>query len=277
MSTLYFSGIEKAATAQVLAEVGAAGMMNRLQYSESLMAACDDCHLQNLVMDCGSFTRPLTPEEIVDYSLLIQRLGDRFIWYANPDVIGNQEQSYINYRYLLSLLPEGLHDRVLYIYQYGADLSYLYQALEQHQRIGIGGLVPLIQSDRIKALHVIVQLADIIARYGVTPHFFGLSTLSIIDALHNHLSDYSVDSTTWLAGSRYGLLINSRGQQHAARELGYDFDRDSILKQNIRTMRKWVEGPVKTKQQQISATLQLSLDLFTSVERPQPTVVKESA
>jgi hypothetical protein len=261
MSTLYFSGIEKAATAQVLGELGAAGMMNRLQYSDTLMQACEQ--IVDLVMDCGSFTKPLTPDDIVAYAHLIIKLGNRFCWYANADVIGNQEQSLVNYHFLLSLLPAELHSGVLYIYQYGSDLKYLYDALEQHQRIGIGGLVPLIQADRIKALYCIVELAQIIAQYNVVPHFFGLSTFSIIHELHNHLPDFTVDSTTWLTGARYGLLINSRGQQTSASEMGYDFDTRAILSQNVRTMRRWVEGePIKPKKH--TAMLQLSLDLFAT-------------
>jgi hypothetical protein len=232
-------------------------MINRLQYSDDLMQACQD--IVDLVMDCGSFTKPLTSDEIVEYALLIIKLGHRITWYANADVIGNQEQSLKNYKFLLSLLPVDLKPKVLYIYQYGADLSYLYEALEQHQRIGIGGLVPLIQSNRLKALHAIVDLARIIAEYNVVPHFLGLSAISIIKELHNHLPNFTVDSTTWLAGAKYGLLINKRGQQHSAKELGYDFDTHSILLQNVRTMRRWMEPP---QSKNLHPTLQLSLDLF---------------
>lgn len=263
MSTLYFSGIEKAATAQVLGDLGAAGMMSRLQYSDALMQACEQ--IVDLVMDCGSFTKPLTQDDIVAYASLIIKLGNRCTWYANADVIGCQEQSLVNYHVLLSLLPVELQCKVLYIYQYGSDLHYLYDALEQHQRIGIGGLVPLIQADRVKALYAIIELAQIVARYNVVPHFFGLSTFSIIHELHNYLPDFSVDSTTWLAGARYGLLINSRGQQCSASEMGYDFDTRAILSQNVRTMRRWVEGePIKLKKH--AAMLQLSLDLHMAKE-----------
>jgi len=240
MSTFYFSGIEKRATAEALGKADAAGMLNRLQYSDNLMAVCTAFNLR-LVMDCGSYSAPMSRSDIEAYAALIIKLGTLVVWYAMPDEIGNQEKSNENYAYLLSLLPEHLHERVLWIYQYGADLEYLLEGLQTHQRIGIGGLVPLIQADRIKAYHVILGLAEIIRQYDAVPHFFGLSTVSIISALHQYLPDFSVDSTTWLAGARYGLLISRNGQQHSASQLGFDFDRESILQQNIRTMRRWVE------------------------------------
>jgi len=275
MSTFYFSGIEKAATAKVLGEMQATGMMSRLQYSDDLMQVCNDLNLV-LVMDSGAFTRPLTRAEIRAYALLIIKLGARCLWYANADVRGDQVQSHANYQHLLSLLPEELHSRVLYIYQYGADLRYLYEACAQYQRIGIGGLVPLLQSqDSAKAFQVIVQLAHIIANYPAVPHFFGLSTVSIIHALHDILPDFSVDSTTWLAGSRFGRLINNRGKQQSASELGYDFDQEAILKQNVRTMRKWVEGPTQAKK--AVAMLQMSLDLSNAQEGIIHEIVRDSA
>ena len=89
------------------------------------------------------------------------------------------------------------------------------------------------------------------------------------------LPDFSVDSTTWLAGSRFGRLINNRGKQQSASELGYDFDQEAILKQNVRTMRKWVEGPTQAKK--AVAMLQMSLDLSNAQEGIIHEIVRDSA
>ena len=59
-STLYFSGIEKAATANVLVQQHAAGMMSQLQYSPELLFACHDIRI---VMDSGAYSQQLTHQK----------------------------------------------------------------------------------------------------------------------------------------------------------------------------------------------------------------------
>jgi hypothetical protein len=239
--TFFFSGIEKAATADALAHEGAAGMISRLQYSANLMEACGSIPL---VMDCGAFTRPLSRQDIEQYAKLIVLLGDRCEWYAAPDKIGDQHQSNENYTFLLSLLPIELHHRVLWIYQQSAPVKSLLQGLEQHSRIGIGGLVPLLE-DRDRAYHIIAGLANIVSAYPVQPHYFGVTSCAIIKMLASVHEDFSVDSTTWLIGAKYGRVVNSAGQQRPACDGGFDWPKDALLRQNIRTMRKWVECPEK--------------------------------
>jgi len=236
--TLYFSGIEKRATAQVLVQEKASGMMSQLLYNPALLVACGDIEL---VMDSGAYTKELNRQDIERYAALIIKLGVRCTWYAAPDVIGSQEKSNRNYDFLLSLLPEHLHTRILWIYQQSADRRYLYAGLEQHARLGVGGLVPLLE-DRQRAYHLIANIAGVIREAGRVPHYFGISSHTIVSMLHHYHERFTVDSTTWLAGGRYGVLINKKGQQRSASEGGYDFETREILAQNVRTMRKWVEG-----------------------------------
>lgn len=242
MKTYYFGGIEKQATAQILQSQHAAGMMSQLLYSPALMEACDGL---TLVMDSGAYSKELTEEDIAAYASLIIQLDDRCIWYANADCIGDQEKTNRNYDYLLSLLPERLHSRILWIYQYGADLEYLYQGLRTYERIGLGGLVPLLKmSDKTLAYQAIIRLAGIVQQRA-EPHYFGLSIPGIIEPLHGFHKCFSVDSTTWLVGGKFGLLVNREGKQRPASDGGYNFSTAAILEQNVRTMRQWVERPVK--------------------------------
>lgn len=139
MSRFYFSGIEKVATAEAIVKCNAAGMTSQILYSDNLIAACGD---MPLVLDSSAYSIDLSKEEIERYARLICNLGERCIWYANADKIGDQAKSNENYAYLLSLLPPSLHDRILWIYQYGSDMSHLYEGLRQHKRIGIGGVSP---------------------------------------------------------------------------------------------------------------------------------------
>lgn len=267
-NTFFFSGIEKTATAKVLGYEQAAGMISRLEYSENLMSACDLYNVFPLTMDCGSFTSPLTDEDIQEYARLIIKYYHRILWFAMPDFIGDQVRSHRNYLYLLSLLPEEMHGKVLYIYQYGAPLEYLHAALYEHLRIGIGGLVPLLTGDRDRAYHVIMNLAHIIAAKNVEPHYFGLSIKSILtDLCHVHQS-FSADSTTWLAAGRYGLLINDQGKQIPISSIGtqYNFSTSICLAQNVNTMRRWIEDvKISPKRKQKKLTVQMPLDLFQIV------------
>lgn len=236
MSTFYFGGIEKRVTAQILGQEKAAGMMSWLQYSPTLMSACIESKL-SLVIDSGAYSIFLTESDIERYAALIILLGESVIWYAAPDCIGDQKKSNENYVHLLSLLPESLHSRILWIYQYGSDLKYLYKGLEQHRRIGVGGLVPLFQrNDRSVARQAVISLARVIGYFDCVPHYFGLSIPDVLADLHQYHEDFSVDSSTWLIGAKYGRLINNRGQQRPACEGGYDFSKEAILSQNIRTM-----------------------------------------
>lgn len=238
----YFSGIEKAATAQILVKEAASGMMSQLLYRESLIAACQDI---TLVMDSGAYTKALTKADIEAYAAIISRLGKRCVWYANADKIGDQEQSNQNYAYLCSLLPEHLRARILWIYQVSAPISYLHQALLQHQRIGIGGLVPLFQSpDRTLAYRKLREIAALIAKTDVLPHYFGVSIPQAVQELHGYHRAFTVDSTTWLIGGKYGLLVDRGGKQRPQKELGYDFTTEELLRQNVRTIKKWMETPV---------------------------------
>lgn len=245
-STLYFSGIEKAATANVLVQQHAAGMISQLQYSPELLLACHDI---KLVMDSGAYSRVLTHKDIERYARIIITLGDRCEWYTSPDCIGDQAQSEKNYCYLLSLLPHELHHKILWVYQYSAgDMSLLDQTLDHFPRIGIGGLKPLFEkcpSD--VACQKVAVLAQRIARTSrCIPHYFAVTRLCMIERLAAIHEEYTVDSTTWLVGSKYGMRINARGQQVPARGSGNDCSSEELLAQNVRTMRKWVEcAPVQ--------------------------------
>lgn len=244
-SDFYFSGIEKFATAQVLVKESASGMMSQLLYRDNLIAACKNIPL---VMDSGAFTKDLTRKDIDTYAKIISRLGKRCIWYSNADKIGDQEQSNLNYAYLLSLLPEHLHGRILWVYQVSAPLSYLHQALLQHRRIGIGGLVPLFEKpDKTLAYQKLRKVAAIIAKTDVLPHYFGLSSLEAIQELHTYHRAFTTDSTTWLVGGKYGALVASNGKQNSTSEKGYKLDTEWMLRQNIRVIREWMEPPLRRK------------------------------
>jgi hypothetical protein len=262
MSTLYFSGMDRPSFLQILHKEQAAGMVMRFVLTERMIETLRDCHLR-MVMDSGAFVKDLTQEDIESYARMVILHADLFEWFANCDKIGDQEQSNANYAYLLSLLPEALHHKVLWIYQYGSPLEYLDEALATRKRIGIGGLVPVLKQDAARAHRLIADLARHVASAGVSAHYFGASSLDVIKRLHEHHEDFSVDSTTWLVGARNRELINREGKRFPSTLAGCDFSTEECLAQNVRTMRRWVEGePIKPKKH--TAMLQMSLDLFAT-------------
>lgn len=243
MATLYFGGIEKKATADILMnmKMSASGMMSQFQYSQQLLS---DCGTIPMAMDSGAFSKVLTRQDIEKYAALIMANAARFEWFANADVIGDQAKSNENYTFLLSLLPRYLHESVLWIYQQSADRRYLYEGLNQHVRIGVGGLVPLCEeNDKQYARGILQELASLISQYRVFPHYFGLSSVDLIKMLHDYHPDFSIDSTTWLVGAKYGRAINDKGQQVTANAGGLNFSKEEILMQNVRTMSKWIVRP----------------------------------
>jgi hypothetical protein len=240
MSTFFFSGVNRRGLVYLLRGVQAAAMVSFLDCSRSVRWALEDMSL-DFAVDSGSYTKPLLPHEIRQYAAFIEQMEGRAAWYAAPDVMSNQEASNENYRYLLSLLPRYQHQYVLWVYQYGSDMAYLREGLREHERIGIGGLVPLITGNPQQAKSAILSIAKIIKEHHVTPHYFGLGSASIIKALRDIHEDFSCDSTTWLLGGKYGIAIDSWGQQRPANEgTGYNWDKDAILRQNARTMQKWI-------------------------------------
>jgi hypothetical protein len=246
----------------ILHKEQAAGMVMRFVLTERMIETLRALRLR-MVMDSGAFVKDLTHEDIESYAQMIIQYADLFEWFANCDKIGDQEQSNANYAYLLSLLPEALHHKVLWIYQYGSPLHYLDEALATHKRIGIGGLVPVLKQDAARAHRLIVDLAMRIAGTGVIPHYLGSSSLEVIKKLHEYHEDFSVDSTTWLVGARNRELINREGKRFPSTLAGCDFSTEECLAQNVRTMRRWVEGePIKPKKH--TAMLQMSLDLFAT-------------
>lgn len=238
MSNIFFGGIEKKATAEILIKEKVSGMMSWLEYSPALLESCDTLPL---VFDCGAYSLLLSARDIEQYAQFIVSIGNRGIWYASPDCIGNQQKSNENRVYLLSLLPSFLHNRILYIYQYGSDLKYLYKGLEEHKRIGIGGLVPLFKkNDRSVAYQKLLTVVKIICQFDCDcePHYFGMGGLDVIRMFQRYHSSFTVDCTTWLLSAVNGKQINWKGQQCKVKK-----SKEDILVENIRTMQNWMDKP----------------------------------
>lgn len=236
---MYLSGLEKVKTVQLLSRIpDAAGMMSYWEYSPNLFAACAE--IRRMVMDSGAFSRPLGRKDIERYAGVIATLGDRCEWYANADVLGDQGQSNENYRFLLSLIPEGLHSRVLWVYQASAPLRDLEEGLERFPRLGIGGLVKLLErgrgGDQLQAI------AERVAAWDREAHYFGVGQMEHLQRLARVHQDgrFSADSSTWLVGMKYRRLIRKSGHQIDSEKTEYELTPEEMSLSNARVMRAWV-------------------------------------
>lgn len=266
MSTFYPSGIDRPEFARIAARKAGAGMINRFQLTDSILQMCRQYPDARWFVDSGAFTKVLTQVDIASYAQLIIDLADLIEVFAAPDVIGNQAQSNQNYTYLLSLLPEHLHSKVLWIYQYGADTRYLQEALAIHVRIGIGGLVPLLDADYERGSACILALTSVIAKAGVQPHYFGIGSLELIQKLQAAHPRFTIDNSTWIQAAKNGTCINYQGKRIPKSDLmrifGVNFDIDECLAQNVQTMNDWLT-PMQQPKRRKKDKGQMSLDLFS--------------
>lgn len=265
MSTFFPSGIDRPEFARIAARKANAGMINRFMLTDGILAMCHQYPTAHWFIDSGAFTKELTQADIASYAEMIIQYADVIELFAAPDKIGDQVQSNKNYAYLLSLLPVDLHPKVLWIYQYGANSSYLVEALTNHQRIGIGGLVPLLNADYDRGSECILALASVIAEAGVVPHYFGIGSLDLVKKLKTIHPAFTIDNSTWIQAAKNGTCINHLGKRVPKSDLmrifGVNFGIDECLAQNVQTMNAWLEPLPKPKRRKEDKN-QMAFDLF---------------
>lgn len=145
--------------------------------------------------DSGAFTAFMKKETInIDsYVKWLHANKHLFEVYANLDVIGDEVATGRNQDILES---NGLTP--LPVYHITADLKYLDQLLERYRYIAIGGLVPYL-SRKAKCMPKLIACFKR-AKGRAVFHGFGVTNWYVMRVL----PWYSVDSTSWIAGARFG-------------------------------------------------------------------------
>lgn len=154
-------------------------------------------HRPDFFADSGAFTAFMkhTPINLDEYAAWLHANKHRFEVYSNLDVIGDETATTANQNALEAM---GLHP--LPVYHITADLRYLDALLERYSYIAIGGLVPYLSRPNT----VIPKLIQCFkrAKGRAVFHGFGVSNWYLLKTL----PWYSVDSTSWIAGVRFGGL-----------------------------------------------------------------------
>lgn len=150
----------------------------------------------NVFIDSGGFTATSMGAQINidEYCTYLLHNGSHFDCYANLDVIGNQVLTRRNQRVMedrgLTPLP---------VFHVGSGFKELKRLCEKYEYIAIGGMVPY----ATYADSLIPFLDRVFRIAGETNlHGFGCTSFNTL----MRYPWYSVDSTTWMAGLRYGQV-----------------------------------------------------------------------
>ena len=129
-----------------------------------------------------------------EYAAWLHRWHQLFSAYASLDEIGDAARSWDNQQALLSL---GLHP--LPVFHGGEEFSWLSRYLGDYDYMALGGMVA--KTDTL-ALRWAVKAFKMAKDAGALFHGFGQTNQLLL----KNLPWYSVDSSSWGAGHRYGTL-----------------------------------------------------------------------
>lgn len=156
-------------------------------------------------LDSGAFSVFLGTATIplADYIAYCHTHRAQYDYAAALDVIGDWQQSKQNY---LDMTADGLD--VIPTYHIGEPMEFLGWLLERYSLVGIGGMVPYIHRN---ARHVywkqitrhLGHIHKMAREAGVKLHGFGVTGWDLMSGY----PWFSVDSTSWVAGRRFGRAI----------------------------------------------------------------------
>lgn len=195
---LFFAGSENKSYEVQLEKVGA---RHRLFSYHYLTGSSGDAlvknalkYYENVFLDSGGFSAFTQGVEIDIHKYIdfIKKYG--FKTYAVLDVIGCHKGTMRNQRIMeeagLSPIP---------CFHFGSDLKDLQSLCEEYDYIALGGLVPHAK-DKPKLRKWLRKCFKITHATNTKAHGFGMTGQDILEGF----PFYSVDSSSWLAGARYG-------------------------------------------------------------------------
>jgi hypothetical protein len=148
-------------------------------------------------IDSGAFSAFTQGVEINlrDYADWVKRWRHWITTYSNLDAIGDAEQTRVNQ---LRLQDLGLDP--LPVFHTGEPWHYLEWYIERYQYIALGGMVPYALKHRVLMPWLIRAFK--MAQGRSVYHGFGCTAFELLQ----NLPWYSVDSSTWAMGIRYGSM-----------------------------------------------------------------------
>lgn len=118
------------------------------------------------------------------------------------DVIGDARRTWDNYQIIKSVFPDAIPT-----FHLGSDLAYLKRYVDLTDRVAIGGMV-IYKADPEKMFRELDRVFRLFSPSTLPRlHGFGMTNLPVI----TRYPFYSVDSSTWVNGSKYGLIKSTNG------------------------------------------------------------------
>ena len=145
--------------------------------------------------DSGAFSAASQGAQIniPDYAAWVKRWAHLFTTYANLDVIGDPDATDRNQKALEDLGLEPLP-----VFHTGSDMAHLEKLVERYQYIALGGMVPFMRFPK-RIMPWLIKCFKL-AQGRAVFHGFGATSWTVVKAL----PWYSVDSSSWGSGFRYG-------------------------------------------------------------------------
>lgn len=192
----YFSGVGDAATFDILRE---AGVRHILVDPYDLKHIPEDWDGE-LALDSGAYKefkegRSMSLEEYVQ--VIRSR---KFSMIFNKDVIGDGEQSFLNWKALLGM-GVGQYCDLIPVWGWGDTGGDRLDAYLIERVVGVGGLA---KAMRDKDEDMLKGLSQKVSEFPGRFHLFGLNWVKAINSLHPIA--FSADSSKWLDAGRYGSV-----------------------------------------------------------------------
>jgi hypothetical protein len=236
---LICSGVNRPDALALLARERVSGMVNAsVACQPALLEAYERYSDVPLYLDSGAFQGKM---DIETYRKIIERVGHRFTWIANLDVIGDPQRSDENYAWLMKTLPPELCTKLLWVYQ-GGCLHTLATRARELKRVGIGRLVRMMEEQGIDVvLAYLKQVGAILMQAGATGHTFGCGSAYVLQEICTEPWFASTDTSKWLIGYRAQELLLVNGGYHSATEFGLRLSRAECAANNIRVLQEWID------------------------------------
>jgi hypothetical protein len=147
--------------------------------------------------DSGAFSAKSVGATIdrLEYQAWLQKWDHLFTTYANLDVIGDAAATRVNQQ-----LMEADGFKPLPVFHGGEPWEYLAEYCRSHAYVALGGMVATGGAPAV--LRWATQAFKVAKATGTVFHGFGQTTRTIVAAL----PWYSIDSSAWASGHRYGTL-----------------------------------------------------------------------
>lgn len=176
-------------------------------------------HTGKIMLDSGSFTAYTKGVEldIDDYLKFLDQVGDYLeVFVAVDDVpdpsnmdYGKAQTTWDNYIYMWERLRPELQDKLMPVFHYGEDFTWLKKYLEHRhpngKRIPYLGLAISLEGTRpvrIKWARECMKYILASSNPDVKTHAFGVGTKNVLD----HISVTSTDATSWVKRAAWGMI-----------------------------------------------------------------------